>query len=242
MLPESTNQPETPDLAPELAFDAAVPAVEYPPVTREPFWTYVDLALAIGLMVVFVGAILIATGGLMFFRPSLRSRSYAHTAASPVGSLPGHLPSVQIDLRFALPSACFFFAWCEPQLDAPPAVAALAAGGLLLSPLVSGIASLLHTPEVKMDVLEMLDNSPVILALFGLMAVTITPLFEELLFRGFLQPLLSRSLGVAGGIALTAILFGSLHGPAIHDALAIHCRRFGRRPQCWVSSATRPVR
>jgi membrane protease YdiL (CAAX protease family) len=61
--------------------------------------------------------------------------------------------------------------------------------------------------------LELLDKSPVILALFGVMAITITPFFEELLFRGFLQPLFSRSLGVAGGIGLTALLFGALHGP-----------------------------
>jgi membrane protease YdiL (CAAX protease family) len=45
------------------------------------------------------------------------------------------------------------------------------------------------------------------------MALTFAPFFEELLFRGFLQPLFSRSLGVAGGIALTALLFGALHGP-----------------------------
>jgi hypothetical protein len=45
------------------------------------------------------------------------------------------------------------------------------------------------------------------------MAVTIAPLFEELFFRGFIQPLLSRTFGVAAGVVLTAALFGGLHAP-----------------------------
>ena len=35
---------------------------------------------------------------------------------------------------------------------------------------------------------------------------------EELAFRGFLMPLLIRSLGAAGGIVLTGVIFGSVHG------------------------------
>jgi membrane protease YdiL (CAAX protease family) len=51
----------------------------------------------------------------------------------------------------------------------------------------------------------------VILTLLGITAVTIGPLFEELLFRGFLQPLFSKTFGVVGGILLTAVLFGLPH-------------------------------
>ncbi len=36
-------------------------------------------------------------------------------------------------------------------------------------------------------------------------------MFEELWFRGFLQPLLSRSLGIWPGIVITGILFGAMH-------------------------------
>jgi membrane protease YdiL (CAAX protease family) len=39
------------------------------------------------------------------------------------------------------------------------------------------------------------------------------PLFEELAFRGFLMPLLVRSLGAVSGIVFTALLFALLHGP-----------------------------
>jgi len=50
------------------------------------------------------------------------------------------------------------------------------------------------------------------LALFVVLAVVVIPLFEELLFRAFLQPLLVQNLGDRGGVAVTAVLFAGLHG------------------------------
>ena len=50
------------------------------------------------------------------------------------------------------------------------------------------------------------------IVLFGILAVVVGPVAEELAFRGFLMPLLIRSLGAAGGIVLTGIIFGSIHG------------------------------
>jgi membrane protease YdiL (CAAX protease family) len=40
----------------------------------------------------------------------------------------------------------------------------------------------------------------------------IGPFFEELVFRGFLQPLLERALGAVPAIVLAAIPFALLHG------------------------------
>ncbi len=85
-------------------------------------------------------------------------------------------------------------------------------GGLLLAVIIACIATLLHTPEVKSP-LAGLTDSPLTLALVSLLAITLAPFFEELIFRGFLQPLLSRTFGAAVGILLTAILFGGLHAP-----------------------------
>jgi membrane protease YdiL (CAAX protease family) len=48
----------------------------------------------------------------------------------------------------------------------------------------------------------------ILLATFG---VTLGPLCEELAFRGFLQPLLVRSLGAVPGILAATIPFGLLH-------------------------------
>lgn len=43
-------------------------------------------------------------------------------------------------------------------------------------------------------------------------AIALQPLFEELLFRAFLQPLLVQNLGDRGGVFLTSFVFALLHG------------------------------
>jgi membrane protease YdiL (CAAX protease family) len=48
--------------------------------------------------------------------------------------------------------------------------------------------------------------------LLVVLAVLVQPLLEELLFRSFVQPLLVQNLGDRGGLALTSVLFASLHG------------------------------
>jgi uncharacterized protein len=77
---------------------------------------------------------------------------------------------------------------------------------------VSLLAKVIHTPQVKSPIDE-ITKTPFSLAVFAVMAVTIAPLFEELFFRGFIQPLLSRTFGVVAGVVLTAVLFGALHAP-----------------------------
>jgi hypothetical protein len=59
---------------------------------------------------------------------------------------------------------------------------------------------------------EMLENrtSLVMMAILG---VTLGPVCEELAFRGFMQPLFVRSLGVVPGILLSGLGFGLLHLP-----------------------------
>jgi uncharacterized protein len=87
-----------------------------------------------------------------------------------------------------------------------------AAGGVVLALLLSGLSAVLHTPKVSSP-FDKLTASRLNLILFGIVAVTLAPLFEEMFFRGFIQPLLSRSWGTVAGVVVTAILFGSLHGP-----------------------------
>jgi membrane protease YdiL (CAAX protease family) len=69
---------------------------------------------------------------------------------------------------------------------------------------------LLRTPDINSPMKELLSDkaSIVLVAVFG---TTLAPICEEILFRGFLQPLLVRSVGPAGGILLAAVPFGLLH-------------------------------
>src|SRR5579864_9495974 len=84
-------------------------------------------------------------------------------------------------------------------------------GGLLLALILGLLGSALHTPEIPLPFQQMPTDRTTII-LLGILVVVLGPLCEELAFRGFLMPLLIRSLGVAAGIAATGIVFGCAHG------------------------------
>ena len=98
----------------------------------------------------------------------------------------------------------------------------LLAGGLLLlvvgvrSPL-AGLFQYLHKlvgepMKFQQAVSLMLEERSVWrLVVMIVVAVVVAPLWEETLFRGFLQPYLARRAGVWPAIVLTAILFSLIH-------------------------------
>jgi len=188
----------------------AEPILAVPAPPPDPFWNWADCALVIGLLVTLIALILFAAAGFVYFIPSLR------TNPAPL------LLPVQLAFYVAIYLALFlvlrlrhdkpvFTSLGWKRTVSNRTLLYFGIGGLLLSPVISLIATLFHTPEVQMDALDQLEKYPVILAIFGIMAVTIAPLFEELLFRGFLQPLFSRTFGFIAGILITGILFGLLH-------------------------------
>jgi membrane protease YdiL (CAAX protease family) len=81
--------------------------------------------------------------------------------------------------------------------------------GILLSMLVSFVSGLFVT-KTKLPIEALLQDrwSAVF---FLLLSVTIGPVFEETVFRGYIYPVLARSLGVTAGIFGTGIFFGLLH-------------------------------
>jgi membrane protease YdiL (CAAX protease family) len=201
------------DLEPEnTPIDAPIAVVQQEPgaAPREPFWGWLDFLMVIGLLVAMLVLILFSAAAATMIDPALKT--------DPVPLL---FPT---QLAFYLAIYIAFLLAFKIRYDKPVfsslgwrrtvpngTLLIIGVSGAILSIGVSGLATLLKTPEVRMDILDQLDKQPVILALFGLMAITIAPLFEELLFRGFLQPLFSRTLGVVGGILLTSVLFGALH-------------------------------
>ena len=87
----------------------------------------------------------------------------------------------------------------------------LVATGIALVFLSLVLQIVFRTPDVQTPFSRMLDSgfaSRLSIALFG---VTLAPIAEELLFRGFLQPVLVNGLGVFPGILVTSVLFGGLH-------------------------------
>jgi membrane protease YdiL (CAAX protease family) len=55
------------------------------------------------------------------------------------------------------------------------------------------------------------ENDPLALSIFFVTAAIAAPVFEEILFRGFLLPSLTRYLPVWGAIALSAVIFATAH-------------------------------
>lgn len=107
----------------------------------------------------------------------------------------------------------------RPGGHARAAIAGLVGYALLL-PAVLGLGmvwpwlmTLLELEFAPQDVVVgMLELSGPELALAVVAAVLVIPLLEELIFRGFLQPLLVQNLGDRGGLALTSAVFAALHG------------------------------
>ncbi len=98
--------------------------------------------------------------------------------------------------------------WVLPARSAVPALL----NGLLLAIIIAMVGVLLRTPAIDSPMQEIMkDKTAKWLVAFA--AVTLGPASEELIFRGFLMPLLVRSAGVVGGILLAALPFALLHGP-----------------------------
>ena len=87
------------------------------------------------------------------------------------------------------------------------------AGGFLLSIFVA-LGSLLFTPKNKMPIDQLLQDRHTALWLLVL-SVTLAPLFEETVFRGYLYPVVARTFGIVPGAIFTGLLFGLMHLPQL---------------------------
>ena len=99
-------------------------------------------------------------------------------------------------LRFTFPAPGFWVSFCC---------------GPMLAMIVSALGIALRAPVIELPFRDLL-SSRFSIALLGIFITTLGPLCEELAFRGFLLPLLTRSRGGALGIFLTAMPFALLHG------------------------------
>jgi len=91
-------------------------------------------------------------------------------------------------------------------------VVPMLSAGVGLAILVVLVSVLLKTKPVNSPIEEAMKD-PMTALVLALFAVTLGPICEELLFRGFLQPLAVRSFGLAAGILIPALPFALLHGP-----------------------------
>jgi uncharacterized protein len=119
--------------------------------------------------------------------------------------------AAQMRLRFRAP-VLRTLRWCSfdtGRIRPQVAYLSFVLGGFLLSILVA-LASSAFSPKNKMPIEQYFQDRHTALLLL-IMSVTLAPLFEETIFRGYIYPVVARTFGVVPGVILTGVLFGLLH-------------------------------
>jgi membrane protease YdiL (CAAX protease family) len=172
------------------------------------FWGFEDLALFLGAILPawLVGALLVRFGRSLapgaFSNEAVRALSFQSAIyALLIGAL-----YMVITFRYRRP-LWQSLGWVAPERGAWWCVF----GGPALAIGLSALGVALRAPEIPTPV-ENLISGRGSLFLVAFFAVVLGPLFEELLFRGFLLPLLQRVLGPWPAIVLAAVGFSLLHG------------------------------
>jgi uncharacterized protein len=98
----------------------------------------------------------------------------------------------------------------------PRNVAPYLLGGVVLSIALQALAHLLPMPKnLPIDTFFRTPMEAWVISIFGM---TLAPLMEELFFRGFLYPVLRRSIGFAAAIFITAFAFALLHASQLANS------------------------
>jgi hypothetical protein len=210
--------PETPP--PDLAALPEPPPAEAPPLQSYPFWGYLDL----------LGFVVIALLGAVT-EALLMSACISATHVKQIYVL---VPGQVLLYGFLLGTLAVIFRryygrpfwqslrWTRTELSAP----FVASCGVMAAVAVMAASVFMRTPDIDSPMKALLSDrmSVVMIAIIG---TTLAPVCEEIVFRGFLQPLLVRSLGAASGIMLAAAAFGLMHlqeyGYSWRHALLISC-------------------
>ena len=195
--------PEETLAAPGDSFQPPPPA----PEERYPFWGWSDVFLFAGLALpCMLAGVLVVKAVFLLLRVPAQPRAYELLPSQFLGYglMFGVLYTI-LKLHYGRP-VWKSLGWIDPRM---PAIRPILAGVLVAFAVVLASA-FLRTPDADTPMKELLSDrtSMLLIALFG---TTLGPLCEELAFRGFLQPLLVRSLGAVAGILVCAVPFGLLH-------------------------------
>jgi membrane protease YdiL (CAAX protease family) len=174
------------------------------PPAREPFWGYLDVLMFAGMLLpcLFLAFLVVPWACRL------------NTKEHPWEVVPEQL--VLYALLLGVLAGMFRLQYDRPlwrslgwvPMRVPPAWPLIA--GMLTAIAVSLVGIWIQVPQTENPMTKLLESPGAVvpIAIFG---VTVAPLVEELLFRGFLQPLFVRTLGVVLGIVMANIPFGILH-------------------------------
>ncbi len=172
---------------------------------ERPFWGFAEVLLVAAL---FLPAVWVGSLAVQAVSAWLHSNSQLGLALLIAEFIGYGIVFVALWLLFARHGKPLFesLAWV-PQPFRPRHLVVL---GVALYVFVILLGNLLRIPNTETP-FDKLLNDPVSRIGVTVFGVTLGPVIEELLFRGFLQPVLVDSMGVLPGILATSILFGAMH-------------------------------
>jgi len=228
--PVEDSIPETPrELLPPAGYGlnivppiAAVPAVtDFVPPSEGAWAPIKDFAVLLGVAVAIVLFDLLAVG-VAHSLPKYRNVPLSTLTTDPQVLVGGQLASYPLALllmvalvriRTGQPFAAAIH-WNWPRRPASFFFGA----GIVLAFAIEVLSHFLPIPKsLPVDKFFDSESTAYLMAFFG---IVVAPLMEELFFRGLLYPLVRRSLGVVGGVLLTAVLFAAIHGAQLGNAWA----------------------
>jgi membrane protease YdiL (CAAX protease family) len=202
------------------------PYAAFAPDLRVP-WGGGDLGI---FLLIYLG-INVVLGGLAFVAGAVAF----HKTLITLQSDPIHFPIVAVLTQVVISAATIFYFWILIRIRRTSPIAQppegfwrtigfrpLGPGGTSLSRvlifLLAGVAvsvvvalasdQMGKQPPTPMDNLFQSRAGVLMLMFFG---VCVAPLVEEMMFRGFLYPVVARRLGIAVSVVFTGILFGTFH-------------------------------
>jgi len=190
------------------ALDYPPPQFTQPPATTdEIFWGWHDFFLFLFITVLALGLAMLAAAGI---------RHVLHLSDARMNIVLVFSQFAAYGISFTCLKWMFQAEYGEPLLKSlhwlPSQIvpATLAFVGLGQAFLIQIIAALMRVPKIESPMTKLLADRPTAIVL-AVLAVTVAPMAEELAFRGLLQPLMTRMIGVVPGILVTAALFGFMH-------------------------------
>lgn len=185
-----------------------IPAEAPAPAPAAPFWNWLDAALFLGLAAPSLLLALALSRGILLLFPTQINDAIRALLFQFLG-YGIWFSALWMMLRFRYERPF----WASMGWNVPWRRMGLT---LFLGPLlvitVLIFGELLGTPTIDNAIQRLLQDRLSIL-LVGIFATTLGPLAEELVFRGFLQPLLVANFGPAIGILAASLPFALLHGP-----------------------------
>jgi hypothetical protein len=237
--PQETPEPQlAPDIVPELALAPPPPPPDpyaaFAPDLRVP-WNASDLGLFLliylGINLV-IGMIGLVGGAALFHKP------FQTIQKDPVA-----FPLIAIAIQVLISAATILYFWILVRIRSKRATAQhhdgfwrtmgwrplgqtgktplsrvmyCLLGGVAMSFVVAIGSDLLgKQPPTPIEDLFQTKSAIIMLMFFG---VLVAPLVEELMFRGFLYPVVARRFGMIAGVITTGILFGAFHAPQLWPA------------------------